>query len=184
MERLRTAEVRWFHAGRAPAAVAAWFDALGPPVEAASRTDRYLRPTDDALGVKLREGRVEAKRRDGTAGPLAAGRAEATVETWTKWSFALSEAPVVGETWVEVAKTRRQREHAAGDASCRLELSEVEVGGAAWWSVCLEADGPNAEARQRALAEAAARWLGRADAPALAAADARGYPAWLMEVAG
>ena len=180
MERLRTAEIRWFHVGRAPAAVAAWFDALGPPVEPASRTDRYLRPTDAALGVKLREGRVEAKRRDGTAGPLAA----ATIETWTKWSFALSEAPEVGEMWVEVAKVRRQREHAVGDASCRLELSEVGVGGEVWWSVCLEADGPSVEARRHALASAAARWLGRADAPALAAADARGYPAWLMEVAG
>ena len=184
MERLRTAEARWFRRGPTPDAVAAWFDALGPPVEPASRTDRYLRPTDAALGVKLREGRVEAKRRDGTAGPLTAGRAEATVETWTKWSFALSEAPEVGEAWVEVAKTRRQREHEAGDGACRLELSEVEVGGEAWWSVCLEADGPSAEARQRALATAAVRWLGRADAPALSADDARSYPAWLREVAG
>ena len=176
---LRTTEARWFVRGATPADVAAWFDALGPPVEAQSRTDLYLAPTSDALGLKLREGRVEAKRLDGPAGPLNAGRAAAPLETWTKWSFALEEDVAPSGGWVAIEKTRRQREHEAGDGTCRLELSEVTVGDDVWWSVCLEAEGPSAEARRRALATAAARWLGRPDAPALPADAAMGYPAWL-----
>ncbi|PAP75644.1 hypothetical protein [Rubrivirga marina] len=179
---LRTTEARWFLRGETPAEVAAWFDALGPPVEGSSRTDRYLAPTSDALGVKLREGQIEAKRLDGPAGTLDAGRASAPLETWTKWSFALAEDSVPEDGWVEVRKTRRQREHEAGGGTCRLELSEVTVDGDVWWSVCLEAEGPSAGARQRALATAAARWLGRPDAPALPAEAAMGYPAWLRAV--
>ena len=172
MDPYRTAEVRWFVRGPVPPQVRAWFDALGPGVEAESRTDRYLAPTGDALGVKLREGRVEAKRRAGTLGPLADAQGEA--ESWAKWSFETPDA-TDGDEWVAVAKTRRQR-HADG---CALELAEVVVEGAAWWSVCLEATGPTDDARLSALRDGARRWLARPDAPALTASAARGYPAWL-----
>lgn len=180
---VRTAEARWFVAGPLPAAVDAWFARLGPPVEAETRTDRYLAPTDDALGVKLRDGAVEPKRRDARLGPLAVGRSRGEVEAWTKWSFPLDAslatvaAPEAG--WVAVSKTRRQRDVSLGAGRCRLDLSEVTVGGAAWWSVCLEAEGPSDDARRTALGAGAARWLGPADAPALPAEAARGYPAWL-----
>ena len=176
---LRTTEARWFVRGATPADVAAWFDALGPAATPETRADRYLAPASDALGLKLREGRIQAKRRDGPAGPLRAGRAAAPLETWTKWSFALGEEAPPDDGWIDIRKTRRQHEHEAGDGTCRLELSEVAVGGDVWWSVCLEADGPDAASRQRALATAAARWLGRPDAPALPAEAAMGYPAWL-----
>ena len=175
----RTAEARWFRRGDVPPAVRAWFDALGPDVELESRADRYLAPTDDALGVKLREGHAEAKRRDGVLGPLRVGPAAAPVEGWTKWSFPLADpGPLAAEpddAWVAVAKTRWQR-HA--DA-CALELSQVDVGGDRWWSVCLEATGPDAPARRAALDAAARRWLGAPGAPALPEADAAGYLAWL-----
>ncbi|WP_420456012.1 hypothetical protein [Rubrivirga sp.] len=183
MEPLRTAEARWFVRGPISPALWAWFDALGEPVEAESRTDRYLAPTDDGLGVKLREGHVEAKRREGTAGRLAMGRAEATIEAWAKWSFPLADTPDVGESWVEVAKTRRQRSLTASGGTCRIELSEVTVGTATWASVCLEADGPTALARRAALLAGARRWLDAEAAPTLPAAAARGYAAWLREVA-
>ena len=52
----RTHEVRWFWKGDVPDATRTWFDRLGPAVEGESRTDHYLAPTSDALGVKLREG--------------------------------------------------------------------------------------------------------------------------------
>lgn len=184
MQLYRTAETRWFQRGPTPDPVTAWFDALGPPVESSARTDRYLTPASAALGVKVREGRVEAKRRDGTAGRLAVLAAGGTVEAWTKWSFALAEDDAPEAGWVAVAKTRRQREHSAGGGTCRLELSEVEVAGKTWWSVCLEADGRDSMVRRRALTGAAAHWLGRPDAPALPAEAAMGYPAWLIEIAG
>ena len=180
----RSAEVRWFGRGEIPDAIESWFAGLtsaspdGPDPETETRTDRYLAPTSDALGVKLREGQVEAKRRDAVLAPLAAvvdGLAEsvgeAEVELWTKWSFPLAEAvDEIGDAWVAVAKARRQR-HAD---ECALELSRLEVEGEAWWSVCLEASGPDPNA---ALAGAARRWL--ATAPPLPESQALGYPAWL-----
>ena len=186
----RTAEARWFQRGEIPASARAWFDGLtsssldgvAPPAEPEARTDHYLAPTSAALGVKLREGQVEAKRRDGVLAPLAVGRSQAPVEAWAKWSFGLAEAAdeaadaVPSEGWVEVRKTRWQ--HALG--TCALELSHVEVDGEPWWSVCLEATGPDDDARRAALADAARQWLGHRDAPALAEAHAQGYPAWLL----
>lgn len=183
---LSTLEARWFRRGPLPAAVEAWFADLGEPVEVEARTDRYLAPSSDALGVKVREGRVEMKRRDGAAGPLAVGRARAETEAWTKWSFALAEPDDAPEgPWLAVDKRRWQRVLELAGGRCTLELSAVAVaGGAPWWSVCLEAEGGTPAARRRALAVGAARWLARPDAPALAAADAQSYPAWLQRAAG
>jgi len=178
---LHTVEVRWFFLGALPAAVRAWFDGLGDPVEGVSRTDRYLAPASDALGVKLREGQVEAKRRSAVVGPLAAGRAGATAEEWVKWSFPLAEDADPGAGWLEVAKTRWQRRLEAAGGACTLELSTVAVAGWAWWSVCLEAEGPDAPSRRAALGVGAHRWLTSEAAPALAREAARGYPAWLRE---
>lgn len=175
----RTHEVRWFWKGPIAADVEAWFKALGPASEPESRTDRYLEPTSDALGVKLRSGNVEAKRREGTAGRLAVAHAEATVEAWAKWSFALAEAPVPAEGWVAVAKTRRQRARHAAGAVCALELAVLEVEGETWTSVCLEAHGPDAEAQRAAIDAGAHDWLDRPDAPALPVEAAMGYAAWL-----
>ena len=181
---LRTTEVRWFQAGPLPPAVDAWFTRLGPRVEAETRTDRYLAPTDDALGLKLREGALEPKRRESVGGLLTVGRAHAAVETWTKWSFPLAADAVPEAGWVEVAKTRRQREVTTGGGRCRLDVSEVTVGAAMWWSVCLEAEGPSDEAARSVLGAGAARWLAADDAPTLPAEAAMGYPAWLRGTGG
>lgn len=187
---VRTLEVRWFLPGPLPAAVEAWFARLGPPVGPEARTDRYLAPTDDALGVKLRDGAVEPKRRDAVLGPLVVGRAQATAEAWAKWSLALAApdgVPLADDAtpeagWVAVSKTRRQREALIGAGRCRLDLSEVTVGGAVWWSVCLEAEGLAADTRRIALGAGAARWLTTADAPELPAEAGMGYPAWLRSL--
>ena len=181
---LPTLEVRWFFPGPLPAAAAAWFDGLGEPVEEEARTDRYLVPTEgDALGVKVREGRIEAKQRTARAEASAWGRATARPETWRKWSFELAadEGEALDDAWTEVAKARRQRWLQFDGAVCALEISTVRCDGDAWWSVCLETAGERAADRQRALHGAAARWLDRADAPALPQAAAQGYPAWLRD---
>ncbi|MEM6287990.1 MAG: hypothetical protein AAF845_12605 [Bacteroidota bacterium] len=180
----RTVEVRWFRRGPLPEAVAAWFARLGAEVPEEVRTDRYLAPASDALGVKVRAGRIEAKRRDACLDVLRAGRAQGTVEAWAKWSFPLADATAAPEAgWVEVRKRRRQRGRRFAARACALEVGEVEAAGEAWWSVCLEAVGPTAAVRLVALAEAADLWLAADDAPALGLEAARSYPAWLMEVA-
>ena len=173
MTAYRTAEVRWFTRGAVPASARSWFDGLGPDVEPETRTDRYLEPTSDALGVKVREGRVEAKRRTAALGRIDPEGVSAEAEAWAKWSFETPTALEDGAGWVDVEKTRWQR-HEGG---CALELSRVVVEGEPWWSVCLEATGPDDGARKVALEDGARRWL--RGAPALAADRAMGYPAWL-----
>ena len=181
-----TAEVRWWRRGAVPPGVRAWFDALGEAPAPEARTDHYLAPTDDALGVKWRGGdapAAEPKRREAIGDVLRAGRAEAPAETWAKWSLPLDagDAPV---GWIAVHKTRRQHRLGTDDDGVALELAEVDLGGGAWWSVALEATAEAPEARLRWLREGAARWLARDDAPALDEASAMGYPAWLRAHAG
>lgn len=185
----RTAEVRWFFAGALPAAVDAWFDALGerPPEEA--RTDAYLPPTDDALGVKWRPSddgpaAVESKRREAIGALLRVGHAAAPVETWVKWSLPVFKGVPAPEAWVAVDKTRWQHRDGAPEAGCALELSRLTVHGADWWSVAMEATAPDAGERAQWLLHAATRWLGHPDAPALATEDASGYPEWLRRRVG
>jgi len=182
MSPARTVEVRWFLPGPLPGAIRAWFARLGPEAEPERRTDRYLAPAGDALGVKLREGQVEAKRREGPAGRLAVGTSEAPIEAWVKWSFPLADGvDSPDDGWIEVAKVRWQRRVEAGGGTCTVEISEIEVAGDVWGAVCLEASGPDPEA-QRAALDAASAWLARSDAPDLPASAAMGYPAWLRSL--
>lgn len=180
-----TLEVRWFLRGDAPEVVAAWFDRLGDPVEAETRTDRYLAPTDGGLGVKVRTGNLEAKRRAAVEDPLQLGTAEGPAEAWEKWSFPLADDGAEPEAgWIAVDKTRWQRRRQTERGACALELSALTVGGEAWWSVCLEASGPTRSDRRAMLDAGARAWLGRLDAPALPAGAAMGYPAWLRLAIG
>lgn len=172
-----TVETRWFLPGPLPAAVAAWFGAVASDARTERRTDRYLVPESEAVGQKHREGRAEVKTRTGLAEAVSCGGASGTAERWCKKAVeALPDAPLV-----DVAKARQLCVADTSSASCMLEVSEVSVGDETWWTVCLEAGGPSAEARERALREACQRWLAHPDTPALPMEASRGYPAWLME---
>ena len=178
-------EVRWFVRGPLAPEAEAWFASLGPDVADETRTDRYLVPTEsDDLGLKIREGTVQAKQRVGAFGmrPLAPG-ACGGVEAWRKWTLG-SAGTVPGEGWIDVVKSRRQRPVVllGRHARCALELSELDARGEAWWSVCLEASGASPRARWMALRESARLWL-RA-APSLNEEHAMGYPAWLRRLEG
>ena len=181
---IESLEVRWFQRGPAPNPVQAWFEALGPPGAPESRTDRYLIPTEsDDLGLKVREGRVEAKQRTKRGKRGQWGSAEASPALWRKWSLGLATGTPLAPGWVDVVKTRRQRWVQREGAACALELAEVVLDGALWWSVCLEASGGDDMGRQRVFQEAAGRWLGRSDAPLLSHDAACGYPTWLRREA-
>jgi hypothetical protein len=110
-----TFEVRWFLDGTPPDDVTTWFEAFEAAQEA-PRTDLYLASDDPGLNAKLREGKVQLKRRGGqpeavTFAPGVAG----AVERWHKWSFPLKrKAPdlFAGEPtglWHAVEKHRTQR---------------------------------------------------------------------------
>lgn len=194
-----TAEVRWFLEGPVPGDARAWFRAVAGAPEVEARTDRYVRPTSpDGLGVKWREGKLEIKRRAEVVGEerfhvVVAGR----VERWRKWSFPLAPPAELAQPagdWIAVAKRRQVRYFAAepdgvrwlalGEQSaqaCGLELGEVRVGDVVWWSVCLEAFGPDEAALVERLRRVAAHVVAVAEPPALGAEHARSYPAWLVQ---
>lgn len=188
-----TTEVRWFMPGLVPDAVTRWFDALGSPVAAASRTDRYLQPsTVTEPGVKLREGLLQVKARTAMLGTEVFGSGvEGVVETYRKWSLPVAEgAEEPGIGWVDVAKTRQVRlftpdgfvEQAGWvDAGCNAELGEVRLGDQTWWTVCLEAFGPDAAAQHAVLRQAAQQMFARSDAPTLERMHSAGYVGWLVQ---
>lgn len=178
-------EVRWFSPGSIPSAVDRWFEALGSSIEVESRTDRYLIPTEsEDLGLKVREGRIEAKQRTRRGEAETWGEAEARPEAWRKWTLGLATDALLAPGWIDVPKTRQQRWVQFEDAACALELATVELNGTPWWSVCLEASGGTSGARQRVFRKAASRWLDRPEGPVLPADTALGYPAWLHREVG
>lgn len=189
-----TTEARWFVPGTVLPEAEAWFEALGPAVDEAVRTDCYLVPrAENEPGIKLREGNLEVKTRTDVLGrERLALRVTGQIETFDKWSFPLApEAPPVGQGWAEVNKTRRVRTFAREDGAvvetpdevetgCDVELGEARLGERVWWTVCLEAFGPDEAVRLEVLLQTAARVFA-GDAPLLDVEHSVGYVGWLCE---
>ena len=157
INRRRSLEVRWILPGPSQAAVAAWYARFEAAVE--SREDVYLLgPRWPGTAVKLRNGRAfEVKVYRGSPGILeVAGCARGRLESWDKWSLPcelLSQdgAALLGRR--PVRKLIRKFTLARGqsvarvpasaeEAACEVELTEVHVGGRAWWTLAFEATGP------------------------------------------
>ena len=152
---MRSLEVRWILPGQLETAVAGWFARFPAGVE--SRKDTYLvHPQLGGLSVKLRQGRaLEVKVYQGSPGILeVAGRARGRLESWEKWSFPC-DPPIQAAAglpgWRLVRKLIRRFAMASGqrgarvpgeEPGCEVELTEVRVGGQAWWTLGFEATGP------------------------------------------
>ena len=197
-----TAEVRWFYEGTIPAGVEAWFQRFERELYAQPpRTDSYLYPTDAALNVKVREGRLEIKRRDtqGTA-TVFNPRVEGYVERWRKWGFVLAsgEAGKVFDATdtlrIDVRKTRwmhsyrfdetgRIRPASVAEVSpsgCEVELAHIEAAGQGWWSLCFEAYGDETSLADLLL-RTAQYMFAHGDPPALDLGHSVGYAGWLLK---
>jgi hypothetical protein len=194
---LPSAEVRWFVRGPVDPLVAAWFESSDPPPQQESpRVDHYLDRVDESLGIKLREGKIEVKRREAIIGDLAVGgRVLGVVERWRKWSFTLDDRDVPRDSWIVVEKRRRLRKYAirdgravavpAGDRpaqGCNVELTELRVADDSWWTLGLEAYGDESTLEDQLWL--AARAVFGDDAPPLTIDDSYAYPAWLRRLAG
>jgi hypothetical protein len=199
-------EVRWFAPGLAPAGVERWFARATPhPKQEPSRTDRYFYlQRSDALGIKVRQGKLEHKVRQHQHGVFrfhqrVAGR----IEQWHKWSFTLAEddgtlAAIEGGDphWIAVEKTRllhkygvtADRRAVAVPAEeqpaegCLLELTRITVAGRTWWSLAFAAFGDGDTTRDNLLLVAAQVLVGD-EVPRLSVAESYGYPHWMTVLA-
>lgn len=209
MDMFPTVEVRWFYEGRVPPDVLTWFQGGGcGPEEPSCRVDHYFRlPDRDSLGIKLRQGRLEIKRRCHDWGVVRFHKSVAgRVEHWRKWSLELARAEedlaglaAPSSAWIAVRKERRLRTYrlvsgGAGmdraarvvavdaesdaDPGCDWELTTVNVGDRTWWSVCFEAFGEESVLRET-LVGVAGHVLGGGVPRAFDAAHSYGYARWL-----
>lgn len=207
-----TLEMRWFLKGQLPADLHSWFtEATTLPLESETRADWYLCLPNRNLGIKLRQGNLEIKRRLEKQGrSKLAKRVRGKLEQWVKWHFAIE----VGSDfafdfssghstfqhsglWLRVNKKRwckhytiaangklKQVESMQQAKGCTLELSELQVGDQIWYSLCFEAP---YEAKDPVEAVATVELL-RAivetelEFPTLKARYSFGYPDWLHQV--
>ena len=157
--RIKTREIRWFTAG-VDENILKWFAARHQSFEhTPSRTDLYLLTDKDDTTIKLREGKIEIKQRNGagSSGHLTSS-AEGYFENWTKWCFNLDDSKVaqltseIVENWIEVVKTRLGVKVALGnnnqpiihplseeiESGWQVEYTKVEIGNKAYYTFCVE----------------------------------------------
>jgi hypothetical protein len=196
-----TAEIRWFSPGTVEPDVAEWFDSLpGKAEDQPWRVDYYLRVTavGDALGIKLRQGRLEIKQRTAAIGPRQMDLwVIGLLELWQKWSVALDPGmavpPSPAASWTAVHKRRRLRRYRLRTNltlepvplnqliadGCDLELTRVVAGGETWWTLGFEAFGGESAVEQ-VLFPVALVILDMSDPPILGIENSFGYPHWLQ----
>lgn len=161
---ITTAEVRWFKKGKIPEAMHNWIrSGEGECEEQSPRTDVYFLPDDTpSLGIKVRESRMEIKKRLSSEGCINHSSLSGIPETWTKWSTKtdgqLSENHPLfldGDHWVQVLKIRSIKKfeisHALElvpfptdqypQAGIAIELSNLEIDKELWWTFGLETFG-------------------------------------------
>ncbi len=201
-----TTEVRWFYHGPITPSIQNWFqqDPLGrniTPLE--SRSDRYLPiPGLEAVNLKLRQGHLELKLRQAELPKLttAAGWS-GKPEQWLKWQVGspILKAVIAPQIlrkgpWLRVDKRRSQRFYTLSAAhevepvqrgrrvscGCGVEITELKVQKAAWWSLGLEAFGEAAQ--QGDMLQAIAQWISDRAPDDLCpqGTDSFGYPHWLL----
>ena len=192
---LDTTELRWFVPGPLPRDISGWF--AGSTGVSEERCDTYLLDGRCDIGVKRRfRETLELKVRQSLEGRIEFGDGLAgSLEVWRRWSPA--EGLVVDGSdgrWVDVCKSIVKRrflidgteiafssnEQMPG-AGCDVEVAEVTVGNAQWWTFAFAAFGPGATRRDALVAS----WQGLVAAtrcPELfgpRTGRAMGYPEWL-----
>ena len=186
---LTSLEIRWFYAGKLPAAISDWFgqDELGGKLQAPEeREDVYLySPGCEYLGIKLRQGRLEIKWRNAELDIVHLGEGvEGKLEKWGKWmcedtsqeSFK-PEAVLGKSSWVSVKKVRLQRLY----DSCAMEITQLSVNGNDWWSLAFETLGAEASKLEQ-LKNIATQAFETYNGSQLPAQDSYAYPTWLSLV--
>lgn len=207
----KTNELRWFIDEPLDDQLRGWFRGIqGPIDEAKPRADLYLIPRGNGsdLSVKLREGKLELKRRQAdSAFARAVGRTQITgrSEVWLKWTWkycknlasqvdgAFAESDLPGSRR-EVAKIRWQRKYEVTspgqlkpvaakerlDRYVAIELTDLKLDGRLAWSLGLDVVTPEGDI-DKIFTAAVETLLGKCPATGkLIETSSFGYPAWLL----
>jgi hypothetical protein len=198
-----TAEIRWFIQGSAYGMVHAWLKVLdGLYQEELPRTDLYLIfPGGHDLGVKLRQGKIELKKKLAHHGQYDHEANAGRIESWIKWSINGEEGlspdnNFFGDPthWLPIQKTRFLQKYAiSGDQlilppragfpekGIAVELSAVKVLGQDWWTFGLECFGNTGDIHTDLMKLLPRLTIGF-PAGMLAAERSMGYPEWIGQL--
>lgn len=190
-------ETRWFFRGTILPEAEDWFASLGTYETQPPRTDVYLLETGNTLGLKLREGRMEAKQRTSNYGEVDFGAGmSGVVEGWVKWSFkaerGMLSALLADPHWISVEKTRQifyyqfdpdgkvvlSTPGSQIDAGGGLELAALRFNQEDWWTVGVEVFGP-VEILPEILSGILKLTQRKAGSLTLPVEHSFSYPAWL-----
>lgn len=187
-----TLEVRWFSQLRPFDPSDVYADAIQPEC----RTDWYAPLAGNRTGVKLREGRLEAKLQLESLGERQLGPVRGQLERWTKWSGLVTETQGPTDSllddsgWIAVSKRRfmqtfelegtklRMVPERSVDG-CDFELTEIQVRGQTWWTVGFEATGSEASIFQNLEGTVDACLTGAGIECTEQLGMSCGYPQWL-----
>ena len=190
-----TVEMRWFFQDR-PLDEASHFH---EHTELQERTDWYSMPCNPLCGIKVREGKLEAKLRSATLGVRTISPLAGHLEAWRKWSldFAAndhpSEADLQTANWLAVGKRRQLRRFEVNNAGvrptrtrpengCEFEMTELMIQGQTFWTVGFEAVGPHAKLEDNLQRVAESIIVqGGIDQP-FTTGNSYGYAQWLSSV--
>jgi hypothetical protein len=194
-----TDEIRWFFPGLIPGAVVDWFRDGAPIAPAPKRTDIYLPlPSNLALGIKLREERLEIKTRASLPRAVSYSQGIAGhAARWKKESYrtqlsAELERRLADPSALHVVKERHLRKFSLQDGSvaeistgefpalgCLFEITQLWLDDRPSWTLALEAFGTS-EALEGALDRTASHLFEAGPCPApLDAETCADFPDWL-----
>jgi hypothetical protein len=193
-------EVRWFQQGQVDPDVQDWFHHVADQAEEqAPRVDYYLQEAGaGGIGIKLRERLVEIKERRHFYGRVQfQPHVRGIIDGWRKWSFPYPEDIDLGasdafaQSWIGVEKARWLALFQIEDGNveavpgstepscgCGLELTRVGARESAWWTIGLEAFGPEDQNYDR-LITTADYIFSIAKPPRFRAAHSYAYTKWL-----
>jgi len=198
---LKTTEVRWFQKSTTWPDVEAWFKmgAMDATIEP-FRVDYYLSmPFEEELGIKVRDGKLEIKRRVHDDGVHSfSDRVSGYVSTWRKWSFPLVNSEEflesTKEPWIKIGKDRTVRKFQAIEhdqieevhprslaiRGCILEFTRLtDMRDSFWCSIGIEAFGDFAESKENNVKSFLAKLIKETRCPILPVEISMDYPSWL-----
>jgi hypothetical protein len=190
-----TLEMRWFF-DRLPLDLSR---PLSEHVEVQERTDWYCMPCNPRCGIKVREGKLEAKLQTGSLGlrqfPPLAGK----LEVWSKWSLDFppgappATAGLLAVGWLPVTKRRHlerfelegidvRTTNSRPENGCEFEMTELTVESRRYWTVGFEAVG-RADLLEQNL-ERTVRFIIARDGlnEAFSCTNSFGYAQWLAQL--